>query len=229
MPETTLVELLERNRSHTDDMGASPFADLQDGQEAAAVSMSCSDARISQEGMFAVREPGWLFTPSTIGNQVWDYHDGEQVVDGSVLYPLVKTGTEIGAVVGHTGCGAITAALEMVKGEAEEFPPGISKWLGTLKPVIEAGLSDDRIDPDRETDLVDQLVEYNVDRQVDFLLASNDVPDTVAIYGFVYDFQGVYGDVPGRVYVVNAGGETDESTLQNRLPDRLTDHVARLL
>ncbi len=229
MPDTTLTELLERNRSHTADRPADRFEDLQTGQEPAAVSMSCADARISQEGMWDVTEPGWLFTPSTIGNQVWDRHDGERVVDGSVLYPLVKTDTDVAVVVGHTGCGAITAALESVQEEGGELPPGIAKWVSFLEPVIEAGLEDERVGPERDVGLVDLLVEFNVDRQVAFLQESPDVPEGVDVFGFVYDFQGVYGEVPGRAYLVNAEGETDEAALRDRLPSRLTDHVARLL
>lgn len=229
MPDTDLVDLLQGNRSHTETMPPGRFADLQDGQEPVAVSMCCADSRVSQEGMFAVTEPGWLFTPSTIGNHVWDYHEGERVVSGSVLYPLVETGTEIGIVVGHTGCGAITAALESVRGDTKKLPPGMANSIGALEPVIESGLSDERVDPTGDGNLVNQLVEYNVDRQVDFLIESPDVQDTVTVYGFVYDFQGVYGEVPGRVYLVNANGEIDESILEDRLPEALRDHVARLL
>lgn len=229
MPTTTLSELLERNHRHTDSIEADHFAAVQDGQHPAVVSMACSDSRISQEGMWDVEEPGWLFSPSTIGNQVWDRHDGERVVDGSLLYPLVQTGTEVVAVVGHTGCGAITAALEAVQGPTPEVPAGIEKWVSELKPVVEAGLADERVDPDREGGLVNQLVEYNVDRQVEFLLESDSVPPAVAVYGFVYDFQGVYGGPNGRTYLVNADGETDPAVLRGRLEDRFEDFVRRLL
>ncbi|MFB6110851.1 MAG: carbonic anhydrase [Halodesulfurarchaeum sp.] len=214
MTDTTLAELLERNARHVDSLPEAHFAGVQDGQEPAAVSMTCSDSRVPQAGMWSVEEPGWLFTPSTIGNQAWDRRDGELVVDGSLLYPLVATGTEVVAVVGHTGCGAVTAALEAVRGESEELPPGVEKWIELLRPVIEEGLADERVDPDRSVSLVDQLVEYNVDRQVQFLRESKTVPESVSIYGFVYDFQSVYGEVPGRAVLVNADGETDLEELQ---------------
>lgn len=229
MPETDLVDLLHRNRSHTEDMEPGRFDNLQDGQQPAAVSMCCSDSRVSQEGMFAVTEPGWLFTPSTIGNRVWVEHDGEKVVDGSVLYPLVETGTDIAVVVGHTGCGAVTAALEKVQGDTEEMPPGIANSIGPLETVIESGLTDERIERDAESGLVDQLVEYNVDRQVNFLVGSSEVPDSVTVYGFVYDFHGSYGEVPGRVYLVNVDGEIDLATVDDPLPERFNVHVDRLL
>ena len=228
MPSTTFAELLERNARHTDSLPEGHFSAVETGQEPAAVSVCCSDSRVSQEQMWDVDEPGWLFTPSTIGNQVWDRHDGERVVDGSVLYPLANTGTRVVAVVGHTGCGAVTAALDAAQ-DGVDAPPGIAKWVELLRPVIEDGLADDRVDPDRDVSLVDQLVEYNVDRQVAFLEASPDVPDDTQIFGFVYDFQQVYGETPGRTYLVNVDGETDPEALREQVPPAFAAHVRRLL
>lgn len=229
MPETTLRRLLERNAVHSDGLPEGYFSDVETTQKPAVVSICCSDSRVSQEGMWNVTEPGWLFTPSTIGNQVWDRQSGERVVDGSVLYPIVFTDTSTTVVVGHTGCGAVAAALDAANCGLIDAPPGIEKWIELLLPVIHAGLEDERVSPDHEASLVDQLVEYNVDRQVAFLLQSENVPEDETIYGFVYDFQRVYGEVRGRAYLVNAGGETDPVALRERVPDSLTDHVGRLL
>lgn len=229
MPETTLRELLERNSRHAASLPAGHFSGVQDRQEPAAVSICCSDSRVPQEGMWEVDDPGFLFTPSTIGNQAWDRRDGDLVVDGSVLYPMAYTGTEVALVVGHTGCGAVTAALEAVREGTVDAPPGVAKWIELLVPVVEDGLADDRVDPDREASLVDQLVEYNVDRQVRFLLESDDVPDGASVYGFVYDFQRVYGDLPGRAYLVDADGETDLDELRRLVPDEFEGQVRRLL
>ncbi|WP_336328772.1 carbonic anhydrase [Halovenus sp. HT40] len=229
MPTTSLADVLERNARHADSLSPTFFESVQDVQEPAAVSVCCADSRVSQEAMWDVQEPGWLFTPSTIGNQVWDIHDGERVVDGSVLYPIEYTGTEVLLVVGHTGCGAITAALETLRGDKPEKPAGVGKWVDLLAPVIEGGLADDRIDPDREVSLVDQLAEYNVDKQIEFLQSQADIPTDTSLFGFVYDFQGVYGDVPGRAYLVNVDGETDIATLEAAVPDAYLDHVHRLL
>ena len=228
MVVTSLKELLERNSKHSDSLPDEYFAEVEGGQAPATVSVCCSDSRVSQEGMWAVDRPGWLFTPSTIGNQVWDCHDGERVVDGSTLYPITYTETKMALVVGHTGCGAITAALDVVqRGENGDMPPGVEKWVDLLAPVIEDGLDDDRVDPTHDVGLVDQLVEYNVDQQVDFLVENEYVPDDVTVYGFVYDFQGVYGDCRGRAYLVNADGDT--TNLETVVPEAYTDHVKRLL
>lgn len=229
MAALTLTELLERNARHVAELPDAYFSRVEHGQEPPVVSICCADSRVSQEGMFQVERPGELFTPSTIGNQVWDRYRGELIVDGSVLYPMVQTDTQVTTVVGHTGCGAISAALEAVQTDHDALPLGIAKWVELLTPVIEDGLADDRVDPEADASLVDQLVEYNVDRQVAFLLESDDVPDDETIYGFVYDFLGVYGETRGRTYLVNAGGETDLDALRDLVPNRFADAVQRLL
>jgi carbonic anhydrase len=227
MSEDVLAELLAGNDRHSEGLADDHFADVQDGQHPRAVAVCCSDSRVPQRGMWDVDEPGWLFTPSTVGNQVWDRVDGERVVDGSVHYPVAYTGTGVAVVVGHTGCGAVTAALEAVREGGDGHPTGIQKWVDELRPVVEAGLADERVDPDADASLVDQLVEYNVDRQVAFLRASDAFAD-VATYGFVYDFQRTYGDVDGRAYLVNADGETDSAALREQAGEH-ADHVRRLL
>jgi carbonic anhydrase len=230
MPDTTIAELLERNVRHVESLPEGHFESVQDGQKPAAVSVCCSDSRVSQEGMWAVEEPGWLFSVGNIGNQVRERDGGEEVVSGDFLYPIAFADTRVAVVVGHTGCGAVTAALDRVQSEEpESLPPGIEKRVEALVPIVEDGLDDDRIDPCREVSLVDQLVEYNVDRQVEFLRAADSIPDDVTVAGFVYDFQGVYGDALGRAYLVARGGERRVEALRAALPDRFGAHVRRLL
>ena len=227
--ETTLAALLERNAAHVESLPPDHFAGVEDGQAPAAVSVCCADSRVSQERMWNVEEPGWLFTPSTIGNVAWDHVDGSRVVDGSVGFPFAAAGTRTAIVVGHTGCGAVTAALDVVRDEGGDPPPGVAKRVGELVPVVEDGLADPRVDPEAEPTLVDQLVEVNVDRQVAFLRGADEVPTDTAVYGFVYDFQGVYGDDRGRAYLVNADGETDPAALRDLVPDEFSGSVARLV
>lgn len=230
MPDQTLLDLLDGNRGHVESLAEDHFDDVQDGQWPEVVSICCSDSRVSQEGMWHVDEPGWLFTPSNIGNQAWDEYEGERVVDGNLLYPIAHTGTRTVAVVGHTGCGAVTAAYRAVTdGETAEHP-GIEKRVRSLVPVVEAGLESDEIDADADDEtVVNRLVEYNVDRQVAFLHEADAIPDDVSVYGFVYDFQRVYGDQPGRAYLVNHEGETDPDAIAEQLPAAYESFVRRLL
>jgi len=55
------------------------------------------------------------------------------------------------------------------------------------------------------------------------------MPDDTAVYGFVYDFQDAYGEVPGRTVLVNHDGETDADAIADALPETYHDAVGRLL
>jgi len=223
-------ELLDRNRDHTDALPAGYFDAVQTRQEPTVVSVSCSDSRVPQGGMFAVDEPGYLFTSSNIGNQVADEYEGEPVIDGNLMFPVHYTGTRAVAVVGHTQCGAVTAAYRWLTEDEAVEQPGVRKRIEELVPIVEDGLASDRVDADAEpADVINQLVEYNVERQVQFLLDHDELSDDVSVCGFVYDFHGTYGDVAGRTYAVNVDGKTDPAAIRSALPEEYHEFVRSLL
>jgi carbonic anhydrase len=213
MPNATVSGLLARNRVHADGLPEDHFEDVLDSQEPPVVSLCCADSRVSQEGMWAVEEPGWLFTPSNIGNVAWDLADPDSV-DGNLLYPVANTGTRTVVVVGHTGCGAVTAAYEAATDGGLPEEPGIRRRIEPLVPVVEEALSGPVADGDS---VVDRLVEYNVREQVAFLDRSGDIPTDATVLGFVYDFHRSYGDQRGRTYLVAADGETEPEALRERV------------
>ncbi|PSP74442.1 carbonic anhydrase [Halobacteriales archaeon QS_3_64_16] len=229
--DSGLDGLLERNRIWSSLLPEGYFEDVQESQAPTAVSMCCSDSRVSQEGMFlAPLEAAYLFKPSNIGNKVTTTVDGERVVDGSFLYALENLGVSPAVVVGHTGCGAITAAYEIATGTDVEAPPGISQELEPLVEIVEEALARDAIDTAaEESAVINQLVEYNVDAQIEFLRESEEVADETELYGFVYDFQRAYSDVAGRTVVVNIDGETDPAALRETVPENYEPFVESLL
>lgn len=236
--DDTLRDLLDGNDDHVESTSREALESVRDGQAPDVVSVCCSDSRVSQEGMWSVDRPGKHFTAGNIGNQVWDADVGERIVNGSVLYPIHHCGTETVAVVGHTGCGAVTAAYDVARGEPAPRPLGVSKLVELLVPVVEAGLADDAIDAAAdgtpadgvdEATVRDQLVEHNVHTQVEFLRDAPEIPDDVAVYGFVYDFHRTYGDDLGRTYLVSLDGETDPAAIRESIPEHYHDAVATLL
>jgi carbonic anhydrase len=178
--------------------------------------------------MWDIEEPGYVFTPSSIGNVAWEKRKGKRVIDGSLLYPLTHTDTSTVAVVGHTGCGAVTAAYRSVVDGIEVRPEPVRERIERLVPVVEEALEMEAVDAS-DPDAVDALVEYNVHEQIDFLLEDDYVPDDVEVYGFVYDIHATYSEARGRTCLVNVGGERDTDAVRARLPDRYGPFVGSLL
>jgi len=220
----TVVELLTANADHAAEFDAR-FDEVQASQHPDVVTVCCSDSRVLQDHMWNNDGPGRLFTCGNIGNRVVQRTETGDVVSGDVLYPVAHTGTETIVVVGHTGCGAVTATYDDLTDGLSE-PPGIEHCLSLLKPYLEDGIEALPDDLDR-ADAINRLVEYNVDRQVEVLVESADVPDGVDVVGVVYDFQDVYDGRRGEIHVVNVGGETAVETLRADHPE-IEDRIDRL-
>jgi carbonic anhydrase len=211
-----LVELLRNNAAHADAF-QSRFDDLQETQHPDAVTVCCSDSRVLQNHMWGDDVPGHLFTCSNIGNRVVQRTGAGETVSGDVLYPVCHTGTELVVVVGHTGCGAITAAYDDLTGGVSE-PPGIRHCLSLLEPHLETGIESLPPGVDR-AEAINRLVEYNVDRQVEHLETSDEVPDAVTTVGVVYDFQDIYSGRRGEIHVVNVDGERRVDRIGEKHPE----------
>ena len=222
--DETFLEMLDRNADHADAFG-DRFDDLQDEQRPEAVTVTCSDSRVLGDHVWGNDEPGQLFSCGNIGNRVVQRTDEGTQVSGDVLYPLAHTDTDLAVILGHTGCGAVTATYdELTDGLSE--PPGIQHCIDLLAPGLEPGVEMLPDGLDRE-DAVNHLVEYNVDRQVGSLLDSDDVPESVQVVGAVYDFQDAYDGRRGEVHVINVDGETDPTTLRAAQPE-IASRVQRL-
>ncbi|MFC6732977.1 carbonic anhydrase [Haladaptatus sp. DYSN1] len=220
----TVVELLESNEKHVETF-KSRFDDVQDSQHPGVVTVCCSDSRVLQDHIWGNDEPGQIFTVGNIGNRVVQQTAVGEEVSGDVLYPVEHTGTKTIVVIGHSGCGAVTATYdELTDGLSE--PPGIEHCIDLLKPHLEPALDLLPDDVDRNG-AINRLVEYNVDWQVEFLKESGDIPDDVDVIGVVYDFMDVYGGPRGKVYVVNVNGNRSAEGLREEHPE-LGEWVARV-
>ncbi|WP_226013108.1 carbonic anhydrase [Halomicrobium salinisoli] len=222
--DESFVDLLERNADHARAFG-DRFDEVQEAQHPVAVTVCCSDSRVLQDSIWNNDEPGRIFSSGNIGNRVVQRTTDGEVVSGDVLYPLLHTGTQLAVVVGHTGCGAVTATYDGLSGDASDAP-GIEHCIDLLGSHLAAGVEALPDDLDRR-EAVNRLVEYNVDRQVQFLRESDDVPDAVDVVGVVYDFQDVYSDRRGEVQVINVEGETDVEALREAHPE-VADRIDRL-
>ncbi len=122
---------------------------LTAGQQPFATILACSDSRVPPELVFD-QGFGDLFVIRVAGNII------EDDVIGSVSYALRHLKTRLVVVMGHEGCGAVTAAIDSIDGKGAE-----PKFIAELLAHITPGLHD--LDPKLEGDIrVNAGVEANV-------------------------------------------------------------------
>ncbi|RDI70916.1 carbonic anhydrase [Halopelagius longus] len=225
-----LERLLEGNERHVRGIPGDYFSQLRGAQNPGVVAVSCSDSRVPAEGAWGVEEAGELFTSVNVGNQAWTDVDGELVANDAVGYAVDSLDVDDAVVLGHTGCGAVTAAYQAVNGEGGDVLPGVEQAISRLVPYVEeaneAGVYDEETEA---SEAVNRLVEYLVREQVAFLVESDAVPEDVTVSGFVYDFQRAYGGDDGAAYLVAADGDTDGDALRERVPEEYENRVRSLL
>lgn len=127
-----------------------------EGQNPVATILSCSDSRVPVEVIFN-KGIGDLFVIRNAGNIV------DTDVAGSIEYGVDHLHTPLLVVLGHTGCGACTAAL-VDSDVSKNLKPVISK----IKSVKENLISENK--DLNLTDLIDRLVEANIWNSIKTLL-----------------------------------------------------------
>lgn len=92
----------------------------ENGQAPYAVVITCSDSRVPPEHIFSAGI-GDLFVIRTAGNVL------DEIAMGSVEYGVEHLRAPLIVVMGHTGCGAVAAAIE---GEAHGAIAAITEKIG---------------------------------------------------------------------------------------------------
>lgn len=100
---------------------------LVKGQAPFATILGCSDSRVPPELLFD-QGFGDLFVIRVAGNVV------DTDVDGSIEYSVDHCGTKLVVVMGHEGCGAVTAALKASEDIAKE-PNEIQRLVKRVKTI----------------------------------------------------------------------------------------------
>ncbi|MEM6654467.1 MAG: carbonic anhydrase [Planctomycetota bacterium] len=152
---------------------------IESGQHPFAVVIGCADSRVVPELVFDAGL-GDLFSIRIAGNIV------DTDVVASVEYAVDHLDTKVVVVLGHTGCGAVTAAVDSLAGGADE-PAEIVSLLHAIEPAVVS------VDPRLpRAERIDIAVRRNVELAVRRL---SRVPDLrrglntrgVQIVGAVYD------------------------------------------
>lgn len=154
---------------------------LVGGQKPFATILGCADSRVPVELVFD-QGFGDLFVVRVAGNVI-----APDVV-GSLEYAVAHLATPLVVVVGHEGCGAVTAAVEALSGKPDALP-----GINALAQLIEPGLPPTLADLPTEQ-RIPRAVEANVRWSVAQLLKLPEGARAVAagriqLFGAVYDLQ----------------------------------------
>jgi carbonic anhydrase len=153
-----------------------------------AAIVSCSDSRVVPELAFD-QGPGDLFLVRVAGNFVND--DGL----ASLEYAVAMLGAPLIVVLGHQNCGAVAAAIKVVKDNAT-LPGHLPGLIDAIKPAVikaEAG---------HPKDLLAAAIEENVRRNVVRLTAAKPILAEKVAAGKLMVAGGVYDLASGKINFV---------------------------
>jgi carbonic anhydrase len=132
-------------------------AHLASGQSPAVAVLACSDSRVAPELIFD-QGLGELFVVRVAGNVVDD------AVLGSLEYAVEHLGVRLIVVLGHSGCGAVTAACTCTFEDLDQAT-------STLLKAIEPAVAEARSECCALDELVDTSARINVAAQATALLS----------------------------------------------------------
>jgi carbonic anhydrase len=193
-PEEALVMMMEGNRRYLDDSlplqdySASGTARSGDHAPIAAI-LGCGDARVGAELIFD-RGPGDLFMVRLAGNFLSDYGLA------SMEYAVEFLNVPLLMVLGHTKCGAVTAAIQVVE-EKADLPGRLFVLIDAIEPsVLHAKMTDPE-------DLLRAATEENVRRQVRRLRTVSPLIKAAQDKGKVKVVGGIYDVDTGEVNLLD--------------------------
>jgi carbonic anhydrase len=156
-PADALKRLMEGNARYAAntlnerDFSSGRAARVQ-GQYPFAQILSCADSRVAPELLFD-QGPGDLFVMRVAGNIV------SPNLLASLEYGAQFLGVPLILVLGHTGCGAVDAAIKVLKTKAV-LPGHLPELIAAIKPAVTVA------EKMQTGNLLDNAVTENVRRQV---------------------------------------------------------------
>lgn len=105
----------------------------KNGQHPYAIVVSCSDSRVIPEAIFSAGI-GELFVIRVAGNIVDEYQLG------SIEYAAEHLGCKVVVVLGHTGCGAVSAATARNHGYVQRITNEIKRAIGSETDAVKASI-----------------------------------------------------------------------------------------
>jgi carbonic anhydrase len=160
------------NQTSPDAVDHARRAALAAGQEPFAIILGCSDSRVPAElvfdqgfgDLFVIRVAGNIVAPSQVG---------------SVEFAASRFGTRLVVVLGHSGCGAITATLEEITGRATSQSRNLRSIVNRVRPSVETLLTS-RYHEDEDA-LIRDAVRANVRASVNHLQHGSELLEQLSL------------------------------------------------
>ena len=186
--EESLLILMEGNKrfaeSHTTHPNQDRLTRYQTatrGQVPFAVIVTCSDSRVPPNIIFD-QGIGDLFVIRTAG------HVCDMVAAASVEYGADHLLTPLVVVLGHAGCGAVTATVR-----GEHASPTIAMLMESIKPAVDESRT--RLPKADEAKIIEDAIEIHVRRTINSILQESPVlkkevsEGKVTVCGAIYDIK----------------------------------------
>ena len=172
------------NHTHARDFAVGRAARVATHRPIASV-LSCSDARVGPEFVFD-QGPGDLFVVRVAGNVLLD--EGL----ASLEYAARFLGAPLIFVLGHSGCGAVEAAIKVVQDNAT-LPGHLPGLIDQVKPAVLAARAA------KPANLLDAAIAENVRRTMQAVTAAQPLLADEIAHGNVKLAGGVYDIATGKV------------------------------
>ena len=133
-PDQALQMLVTGNRRYISGLAQHPNQsaerrlEMVSGQHPFAIVLGCADSRVPPE-VFCDQGLGDLFVIRNAGNVV------DEVVFGSLEYGVEHLGVPLVMVLGHTQCGAVTAAVQ-----GGHAPGHLGSVVDRIRPAVAASI-----------------------------------------------------------------------------------------
>ena len=187
MTKLTIPKLLAKNASFVNNPRLIKLREkLLSGQHPDVVVIGCSDSRVPPEVIFQLGSTlGRLFVIRTAGGVV------DQIGMESVLYAIEHLKTKIIVVIGHHGCGAVTASCECVRAVSNpcEYPGFTSSIMSTFPESLKQSISNVSLTNKLPDKIIYSAIKYQARRTKDKI--KKRVPDDVLVVSAVYNADGV--------------------------------------
>jgi carbonic anhydrase len=141
------------------------------GQSPWATILTCADSRVSPELIFGGVGLGELFVCRNAGNVA------DTAVMGTIEYGAEHLGSPLVVVMGHSRCGAVQAACDVVEKDA--------KLPGSIKPMVDAIVPAAKAMKGKSGDFVDLSVRENARLNAEKVKAESDIVKELAHEGKV--------------------------------------------